>query len=187
MRAMWLHYPGDPRAWGLATQFLWGRDLLVAPVFTKGATSREVYLPNGDWYDWWTNDKQTGGRTVTRQVDLATMPLYVRAGAIVPVDPVRQYTAQPVGEPTTLKIYTGADGEFTLYDDDGATQQYVERRGTWIRITWSDRAKRLTLEPGTPKGATGLATTRRFRVRLVPAGATKDVEYTGARVQLGFD
>ena len=92
MRAMWLHYPDDVRARGLGTQFMWGRDLLVAPVFTKGATSREVYLPTGDWYDWWTNAKTTGGRTVTRQVDLATMPIYVRAGAIIPFDPVRQYT-----------------------------------------------------------------------------------------------
>jgi alpha-glucosidase/alpha-D-xyloside xylohydrolase len=187
MRALWLHYPGDPKARGLATQFLWGRDLLVAPVFTKGATSREVYLPNGDWYDWWTNAKLTGGRTVTRQVDLATMPLYVRAGAIVPLDPVRQYTAQAVTEPTTLNVYTGADGAFTLYDDDGATQQYLQGRGTWIRMTWSDRARRLTLEPGTPAGATGLATQRRFRVRLVPSGETKDIDYRGTRVQLGFD
>ena len=59
MRAMWLHYPDDPRARGLGTQYLWGRDLLIAPVFTKGATSRDVYLPKGDWYDWWTNAKST--------------------------------------------------------------------------------------------------------------------------------
>jgi hypothetical protein len=66
-----------------------------------GATSRDVYLPPGDWYDWWTNAKATGGRTVTRPVDLATMPIFVRAGAIIPVDPVRQYTGEPVSEPTT--------------------------------------------------------------------------------------
>ena len=113
MRAMWLHYPDDARARGLGTQFLWGRDLLVAPVFTKGATSREVYLPKGDWYDWWTNEKAAGGASVTRAVDLGTLPLYVRAGAIVPFDPVRQYTSQPVTEPTTLRIYAGADGLFT--------------------------------------------------------------------------
>ena len=128
MRAMWLHYPDDARARGLGTQFMWGRDLLVAPVFTKGATSREVYLPGGDWYDWWTNAKgDAAAATVTRQVDLATMPIYVRAGAIVPVDPVRQYTAQPVTEPTTLRVYRGADGEFTLYETTGSA------RSTWRR------------------------------------------------------
>jgi alpha-glucosidase (family GH31 glycosyl hydrolase) len=194
MRAMWVHYPGDVRARGLGTQFLWGRDLLVAPVFTKGATSREVYLPSGEWYDWWTNEKAaggeagggTGGRTVTRPVDLGTMPLYVRAGAIIPVDPVRQYTAQPIAEPTMLKIYGGADGEFTLYADDGISQEYVEGRGTWIKMTWNDRAKRLTLEPGAPKGATNLATKRTFRAHLLPAGTSKEINYEGKRIEIRF-
>ena len=90
MRAMWLHYPDDVRARGLGNQFMWGPDLLVAPVFTKGASSRDVYLPKGEWYDWWTNARATGGQTVARAVDLATLPIYVRAGAIIPVDPVRQ-------------------------------------------------------------------------------------------------
>jgi alpha-glucosidase/alpha-D-xyloside xylohydrolase len=184
MRAMWLHYPDDLHARGLGTQYLWGRDLLVAPVFTKGATSREVYLPAGDWYDWWTNQKSTGGGTVSRAVDLGTMPLYVRAGAIVPFDPVRQYTSQPVTGPTTLRIYTGADGQFTLYADDGTSQAYLAARGTWIRMTWNDRARQLTLEPGAPKGATNLATTRTFHVLVLPAGTTKDVTYEGKTVTI---
>jgi alpha-glucosidase/alpha-D-xyloside xylohydrolase len=182
MRALWLHYPGDARARGLGTQFLWGRDLLVAPVFTKGATSRDVYLPAGDWYDWWTGERVAGGRTVTRAVDLATMPLYVRAGAIVPVDPVRQYTAEPVSEPTALHVYTGRDGSFTLYTDDGISQAYLRGQATWIRMTWDDRARRLTLEPGAAAGATNLPVSRTFRVRLQPAGGARDVRYTGTRV-----
>jgi alpha-glucosidase (family GH31 glycosyl hydrolase) len=186
MRAMWLHYPDDIRARGLGTQFMWGRDLLVAPVFTKGATSREVYLPTGDWYDWWTNEKAAGGQTVTRQVDLATMPLYVRAGAIVPLDPVRQYTTQPVTEPTTLKVFTGADGTYTLYADDGISQDYLQARGTWIRMTWNDRSRQLALEPGAPKGATNLATKRTFRVLVLPAGTTKEISYEGKRVEIRF-
>ena len=185
-RAMWLHYPNDLRARGLGTQFMWGRDLLVAPVFTKGATSREVYLPAGDWYDWWTNEKTKGGVTVTRAVDLGTMPLYVRAGAIVPFDPVRQYTSQPVTEPTTLRVYTGADGQYTLYADDGISQEYIAARGTWIRMTWNDRAREFSLEPGAPKGATNLATKRTFRVLLLPAGTTKDVGYEGTKVTVRF-
>ena len=172
MRAMWLHYPDDMRARGLGTQFMWGRDLLVAPVFTKGATSREVYLPSGDWYDWWTNAKSTGGQNVTRQVDLATMPIYVRAGAIIPFDAVRQYTSQPVSEPTTLRIYGGADGEYTLYDDDGISQDYLKARGTWTRIAWNDRAKQLTIEPGAPKGATNVI--RQTRVQSAVASGRHD-------------
>jgi alpha-glucosidase (family GH31 glycosyl hydrolase)/DUF1680 family protein len=186
MRALWLHYPGDPRVRGLATEYLWGRDLLVAPVFTKGATSRDVYLPAGDWYDWWTGEKLAGGRTVTRPVDLATMPLYARAGAIVPLDPVRQYTAQAVTGPTTLKVYTGADGAFTLYADDGVSQRYLQGRGSWIRMTWNDRGRQLTLEPGAPAGATDVVASRTFRVELHPTGAAKDVAYGGKRVIVRF-
>ena len=152
MRAMWLHYPDDPRAAADGSQYLWGRDILVAPVFKQGARSREVYLPKGDWYDWWTNERQTGGKSITREVDLKTMPLYVRAGAIIPFDPVRQYTGEQAAEPTTLKLYRGADGQFTLYDDDGISLDYLKNRAVWIRFTWNDSARRLTIEPGAPAG-----------------------------------
>ena len=185
MRAMWLHHPDDARARGLGDQYLWGRDLLIAPVYTPGATSRDVYLPAGAWYDWWTGDRVEGGRTVSRPVDLATMPIYVRAGAIIPVDPIRQHTAEVVDDPTTLRVYPGADGEFTLYDDDGISQDYLEGRGSWIRMTWDDGARQLTLEPGPPAGATDVVVERRFRVAL-PDGTTRDLGYTGVRVRVSF-
>lgn len=186
MRAMWLHYPADERALGVGSQYLWGRDLLIAPVFTKGATSREVYLPAGRWYDWWTNAPIDGGRTVTRPVDLATMPIYVRAGAIIPVDPVRQYTGEPASEPTTLRVYRGASGEFTLYEDDGISQAYLEGRGTWTRIVWDETARRLTIEPGAPAGATNEVRARAFRVELVPDNVSREVRFDGRRLVVGF-
>jgi len=186
MRAMWLHYPDDERARGIGTQFMWGRDLLIAPVFTRAATSREVYLPAGEWYDWWTNARVAGGRSLTREVDLATMPIYVRAGAIVPFDPVRQYTSESVDGPTTVRIYSGADGRFTLYEDDGISQEYLKERGSWIRMTWSDRERRMTFEPGPPRGASNVITERVFRLLLLPEGTTKDVTYSGKRVQADF-
>jgi alpha-glucosidase/alpha-D-xyloside xylohydrolase len=184
MRALWLHYPDDEKARAIGNQFLWGRDLIVAPVFTKGATSRDVYLPGGDWYDWWTNARVTGGRTVSRQVDLATMPIYVRAGAIIPFDPVRQYTGEEVTEPTTIRIYRGADGQFTLYDDDGLSQAYVQGRGSWTRMTWNDRTRQVTIEPAPPKGATNVPAERRFRVLVLPEGTTREVTYSAKRVQV---
>ncbi|HYN08934.1 MAG TPA: TIM-barrel domain-containing protein [Vicinamibacterales bacterium] len=187
MRAMWLHYPDDVRARGIGNQFMWGRDLLIAPVFEKGAAARAVYLPEGDdWYDWWTNLRLKGGQELIRKVDLATMPIYVRTGAIIPVDPVRQYTSQPVNEPTTLKVYRGANGGYTLYEDDDISQEYLKRTGSWTRLTWDDAARQLTIEPGAPRGATNLAAVRRFRVVLMPEGTAKDVTYSGRRVQVTF-
>jgi alpha-glucosidase/alpha-D-xyloside xylohydrolase len=177
MRALWLHYPKDAEAARLGDEYLWGRDLLVAPVVEKGATTRHLYLPAGTWFDWWTGERVEGGKWLDRPVDLATMPIYVRAGAILPLDPVRQYTAQPVTEPTTIRVYPGADGTFTLYDDDGKSPGYRDGSDPstlWIRFDWNDKARRLTLELDArmkkwPGGA------RDFAVQLAGAGATSQV------------
>jgi alpha-glucosidase (family GH31 glycosyl hydrolase) len=184
MRALWLHYPDDSVARGMGSEYLWGRDLLIAPVYEKGATSRDVYLPAGLWYDWWTSQPVSGGVTIERPVDLSIMPIYVRAGAIIPFDPVREYTAQPVTTPTTLRIYPGADGDFTLYDDDGISQQYLHGKATWIRMRWDDRTHTLTIEPGAPAGFTSQPTHRRFILQLMtrPASAAKTITYDGKKI-----
>ena len=92
MRALWLHYPSDPKAVARGDVYLWGRDILVAPVVEKGATQRTLYLPPGDWYDFWSGERSPAGGEITRAVDLATLPLYVRAGAIIATGPVKQHT-----------------------------------------------------------------------------------------------
>ena len=155
-------------------------------MYRRAATSRDVYLPPGDWYDWWTNAKSSGGRTITRDVDLATMPIFVRAGAIVPVDPVRQYTNQPVTEPTTIRVYRGADGDFVLYDDDGVSQEYLANQSTWTRLTWKEASRRLVIEPGTPPGAPTLPVRRDFRVLVLPDGLSRSVTYTGSKVTVAI-
>ena len=129
MRAMWIHYPGDRKALGKGDQYLWGRDLLIAPVYRPGARTRTVYLPEGNWYDWFTNTLISGGSDYTRQVDLETMPIFVRAGSIIPVDPVRQYVSEEVEDDLTFRIYTGADGEYTLYEDDSISNDYLRDKG----------------------------------------------------------
>src|SRR5438874_709032 len=135
MRALWLHYPDDPEAVKLGDEYLWGRDILVAPVVTKGATERKLYLPEGEWYDFWTNEKLAGKNPIVRiQVDLATMPLYVRAGAILPLDPGRQHVFEKTTEPTTIRVYPGRDGEFRLYEDDGKSLTYLKDIFTRTRL-----------------------------------------------------
>ncbi len=186
MRSMWLHYPKDVHARGIGSQYMWGRDLLVAPVFKKGATSWNIYLPAGDWYDWWTNEKKKGEQTISREVDLATMPIYVRAGAIIPLDPVRQYSNEIVTGPTTLKIYSGADGEYTLYEDDGISQDYLKGKGTWTHMKWDDKAKKLVIEPSAPNGLTNVTIQRKFNVEIIPEHLTKEVQYTGRYLEVIF-
>src|SRR5439155_17052198 len=99
MRALWLHYPSDSAAVVRGDVYLWGRDILVAPVTGQGATARTLYLPPGDWWDFWTGVRVTGGREITREVDLETSPLYVRSGAIIATGPVKQSTSESSDEP----------------------------------------------------------------------------------------
>jgi alpha-glucosidase (family GH31 glycosyl hydrolase) len=189
MRALWLHYPNDAEAVALGNEFLWGRDLLVAPVVEKGAKTRRLYLPAGVWYDWWTGETFGGKRWIERPVDLATLPLYARAGSIIPLDPVRQYTAQSVTEPTTLLVFSGANSAFTLYDDDGQSLAYrdgSDSKAVWIRLQWDESARRLTMEADSrmkkwPGGA------RTFRVE-VPGGNAppKQVEFRGEKVSVSL-
>jgi alpha-glucosidase (family GH31 glycosyl hydrolase) len=145
MRALWLHYPDDPKAVACADQYLWGRNLLVAPVVEPGATSRRVYFPRGEWYDFWTGERLAGGREISRAVDLATLPLYVPAGSILPLGPVKQYTGESSAQPFSVSIYPGADASLLLYEDDGSSFNY--RRGEWmgIHMEWNDRDRTLTL------------------------------------------
>jgi alpha-glucosidase (family GH31 glycosyl hydrolase) len=186
MRALWLHYPDDPRATVRGDEYLWGRDILVAPVVAKGTTHRTLYLPSGRWYDYWSRTPVIGGQEITRYVNLSTMPLYVRAGAILPLDPPRQYVDEPTDQPSTIAVYTGVDGEFVLYEDDGASLDYLRNVATWTGMRWDDHARCLTIEPR-EKSTSKLDRPRRFVVRLVPSIAARTVEYTGERSVVKFD
>jgi alpha-glucosidase len=145
IRALWLHYPDDPLAVARGDEYLFGRDLLVAPVVEKGATSRSLYLPRGTWFDFWTHEKQEGGRELVRKVDLGRLPLYVRAGAVLPTGPPRQYTNEPAAGPLTITAFPGADGISSLYEDDGESFNF--RNGEFMRIEmhWGDTARKLAI------------------------------------------
>ncbi len=183
MRSLWLHYPNDPAAVSRGDEYLWGRDILVAPVVEKGATERKLYLPRGVWYDFWTGEKHDGGAEITRAVDLETIPLYVRAGAIVPMGPVKQYTAEKLDSPLDVTVYPGADGSFLLYEDDGSSFNY--RKGEWmgIQMAWNDARKALSLRLAA--GSKMLAPTRRdLRVKM--GSATKSAVFDGRNLEVRF-
>ena len=182
VRAMWLHYPKDPVAAAKGDQYLWGRDILVAPVVEKGATSRKLYLPTGVWYDFWTNERTTGGREITRPVDLATMPLYVQAGAIIPLGPIKQYVDEPVDEPVTLVVYPGADGTGSIYEDDGKTFDY--RKGRWTRIVMVWRESTRTLSVSMAQNSPALDRPRSFSVRLNGSAAVRTVAFEGKPISV---
>ena len=146
----------------MGDQFLWGRDLLVAPVFTKGATSRDVYLPKGDWYDWWTNEKSAGrpdGHARRRSGDDADLRPRGRDHSLRSGSTVHE---RAVSEPTTLSL---SRCRWAVHAVRGRWDQpgVPERPRIWTRIAWNDGARQLTLEPGGPRGATNSSPSGRSR------------------------
>jgi alpha-glucosidase/alpha-D-xyloside xylohydrolase len=185
MRALWLHYPDDPLAVTRGDEYLWGRDILVAPVTEKGASSRKIYLPSGVWYDFWTEERIAGGREIERPVDLQTIPLYVRAGAMIPLGPIKQYTSESSDAPLALQIYPGSDGSFFLYEDDGSTFDF--RRGEWMSIQayWNDRRRNLTLRLA-PGSQMLPPRSRKIEVRIVSEKTVRPITFEGRPVEINF-
>jgi len=185
IRALWLHYPDDPLAVALSDQYLYGRDILVAPVVEKGATNRTLYLPHGTWYDFWTHEKRDGGREITREVDLGTIPLYVRAGAVVSMGPIRQYTAEKIDEPLTLTVFPGADGTSFLYEDDGETFDFRKGEFMQLQMQWSDAARHLDLRLAHGSRMLGQKNIR-IEVRLAGKEPSKSVSFRGQPISIAL-
>jgi alpha-glucosidase/alpha-D-xyloside xylohydrolase len=183
MRAMWLHYPDDAKAVACGDQYLFGKNLLVAPVVEKGATSRKVYLPRGRWYDFWTTELLEGGREISREVNLETIPIYVRAGSLLPLGPVKQYAAEKVNDPLSVVIYPGADDSLLLYEDDGSTFSY--RSGDWmgIQMMWNEAQRSLSLDLA-PGSRMVPHAPRDLEVKL--AQSTKSITFSGRPMRVSF-
>ena len=177
MRALWMDFPDDARVLDdriAATEYMFGPALLVAPVTEQGATTREVYLPlntqgisanahgstlqaagptpqSGDWYNYWTHERYRGGQTITVQAPAETIPLFVRAGSILPLGaPVESTHDKQALE--RIEVYPGADGDFTLYADDGATYAYEQGAYQTTTLHWNNASGTLS-EAGAPSGS----------------------------------
>jgi len=197
MRALLMDFGDDKKARAIGDQFMFGPALLVNPVTEYQARSREVYLPKAaGWYDFWTGARLAGGKTIDAPAPYDALPLYVKAGSIVPIGPDLQYTEEKAADPITLYVYTGADGAFTLYEDDGVTYGYEKGAFARIPIRWDDGKSTLTI--GRREGSfPGMLNERTFDVVLVsrkkPAGfsfearADRTVRYAGREIELRFN
>jgi len=166
MRGLVMDFPGDLAARTANDEYLFGRAFLVAPVTSFLARSRNVYLPAGGWYDFYSGRRIEGGRNIVAEAPLEHMPLFVRAGSIVPIGQPIEWTRAAEGAPVTLLVYKGADGRFTLYNDDGVSQAYTRGAYARIPIEWNDRTGTLTI--GARDGTyAGMPQTQHFVVRLV--------------------
>ncbi|MCB9423367.1 MAG: DUF5110 domain-containing protein, partial [Ardenticatenaceae bacterium] len=200
LRALPFDFRGDSATYNCSDQFMFGPALLVNPVttpmyYTSGSKpvddakrTRPVYLPTGtDWYDFWTDQRYSGGQTIEAVATLDTMPLFVRAGSIVPMGPPRQHVNDLPDAPVELHVYGGGNGRFHLYEDEGDNYNYEAGAFSTIQIHWEDRARCLTLEkrvgqyPGMPEQ-------QKFHIVLHESAKriTKHVSYTGESIEVEF-
>lgn len=151
MRGLVMDFAEDERVREIPDQYMLGPSLLINPVHEYKATRRQVYLPStSGWYDFYSGEYLKGGQTVSADAPVERMPIYVRAGSILPVGPELQYAMEKSDAPVSLYIYTGADGAFTLYDDEGVNYNYEQGNYSMIPMRYNEEMKTLTI--GAVKG-----------------------------------
>ncbi len=144
MRALFMDFGSDPETADITDEYMFGPALLVAPVVEQGAIERKVYLPAGaDWYNFWTHQRLKGGQSITVKAPIDTLPLFVRAGSIIPMGSPVQSTRNPQSI-AKIQVYSGADADFTLFADDGLTYAYEKTGGALTKLHWSETSKQLT-------------------------------------------
>lgn len=156
-----------------------------APVDFMQAKSAKVYLPEGaTWYDFWTNEKHDGGQEIEKETTIDVIPLYVKAGSIIPIGPKVQYATEKPWDNLELRVYAGADGSFVLYEDEFDNYNYELGAYTEIPVVWNNTSRQLTI--GTRKGAyKGMLNNRKFTI-VLQDGTQKVVNYNGKRVSVKF-
>jgi alpha-D-xyloside xylohydrolase len=195
MRPLAMDFPKDPKVLNIGDEYLYGPSILVTPVTTAGQTSRPVYLPAGgaSWYNFWTGATSPAGASVDTACPVETVPLYIRPGSILPMGPFLEYSHQKPADPIELRIYAGANGSFTLYEDEGDSYRYEKGVYATIPFAWDDASKTLTI--GARKGEfPGMLKERTFNVVLVKEKhgdgiaitdkPDQTVKYSGAEVKV---
>jgi alpha-D-xyloside xylohydrolase len=192
MRPLVMDWRTNEKVWSIGDQFMFGPAILVSPVTLEGAMERDVYLPPAPrWYDFWTGKSMQGDQRFAASAPLNIIPLYVKAGTILPLGPEVEYAGQMPGAPIELRIYRGADGHFDLYEDQGDTYNYEKGEHSLIPIDWNESSQTLTI--GARTGSyPGMVQSRKFNVvfvgenhgagREVTATADQSVDYNGSVV-----
>ncbi|MBX2857171.1 MAG: DUF5110 domain-containing protein [Cellvibrionaceae bacterium] len=194
MRALAMDFPHDKRARNLNDAYLFGPAFLVNPIYQYGARTRDLYLPSGaTWYDFYTGKRFHGGQQITVAAPLERMPLFVKAGSIVPTGPEIQHSDELLNADITINVFTGADGAFELYEDDGRSYGY--EKGEWSRIPLQYNEMNKTLTIGERIGKfPGMASKRALHIRWISgesptasdfsAGIRESVNYNGSPLSI---
>lgn len=185
MRALFMDWPQDRKVWDMDDEYMFGKSFLVAPVVTSD-DKREVYLPEGQWFDFWNGKRFEGSQTIVRNTPVDEVPVYVKAGTVLPVGPSVQYALEKEWDDLQVRIYPGADGEFVLYEDAKDGYAYENGEYSTVRMSWNDKRHELTVharEGGFPE----MIGKRCFRVVLVGENAGLGLDNEGYDVRVDYD
>jgi alpha-D-xyloside xylohydrolase len=193
MRPLVMDFRTEDRAQNIGDEFMFGQAFLVNPVTEPAATTRQVYLPGVKWYDFWTGSAVPGGRMISAIAPLDRLPVYIRAGSIVPLGPDEEWSTEKPEDPIELRIYPGADADFTLYEDENDTYNYEKGVYATIPMHWDNASRALTI--GDRKGQfPGMLENRTFRVVFVHENhgvginptdeVDKTVQYSGKQMTI---
>ena len=200
MRALVMDFPKDEKVLDLNDQYMFGHSFLVAPVLKSMYTEdkkenfqqdgyRQVYLPKGtEWFDYWTGERFSGGQTIDKKAPIDILPLYVKAGSIVPVGPKVDYAEQKDWSNLKINIYPGADAEFTLYEDENDNYNYEKGAYSEIKFVWDNNKQQLTIEKRQGKFE-GMLKDRSFQLHIETAETTKTtkkITYKGDKMVIAF-
>jgi alpha-D-xyloside xylohydrolase len=190
MRPLVMDFRHDQRALDQKYEYMFGPAFLVAPVLAPGVTQAHIYAPEseGGWFDWWTGQQVESGADALLDAPIERIPLLVRAGSIVPLASVQQYVGAKQDMPLELRIYPGADGHFTLYDDDGLTYRYEQGQRSRVDLVWNDKERTLTI--GARQGTyQDMPSRRQLHVRLLRGQEwlERDITYSGPPLTLRFE
>lgn len=188
MRPLVMDFRSDATALKYPYEYMFGKSLLVAPVTEAGAKEWTTYLPQAKaWYDFWTGEKLSAGKTITKAIDLNIIPVYVKAGSVLPVGPKMQYATEKKGDKLEIRVYEGADGEFVLYEDENDNYNYEKGLYSTITFRWDDKAQKLTIS--NRKGSfPGMLKNRSFTIVKISSSDKKEklVNYTGKSVKINL-
>jgi alpha-D-xyloside xylohydrolase len=195
MQPLVMNFPKDPKVLNIGNQYFFGPSIMVTPVTMAGATEQAVYLPaaGAPWYNFWTGETSPAGERVNASAPVKTLPLFVRGGSILPMGPFLQYSNEKPADPIELRIYRGADGHFTLYQDEGDSYGYEKGQYETIPIRWHDSSR--TLEIGARTGSfPGMLKEHTFNIVMVSRDRGAGVElatqfdsvvhYTGQAIRI---
>jgi alpha-D-xyloside xylohydrolase len=188
-----MDFQSDPTAVAQAYQYMFGKSFLVAPITEAGVTEWNVYLPKSvAWYDFWTGKRVNGGQMVKAAAPQDKIPVFVKAGSIVPMGKFLQYTSEKSMDTLEVRVYTGADGMFTLYNDEGDNYNYENGKYKLIHFRWNEQRQTLTIDKAEGEYA-GALKKQVFNIIWVGeaqgagidvAPPAKTIVYTGNRISI---